>query len=677
MPDQGRVELSVMLRARREPVQRAALEAISGLRETALRLGLPETETALGETAERLTAENFSLLVTGRFKNGKSTLINALLGGVTKPTDLGGIAGPLVVDDLPATAVLSSISYADTPSVRVRRTDGSFSEWTFADYLENSTFGGDIYEDERRFREIAQFELGFPARLCAANVTIYDSPGLDENIIRTRLTREAWRRCDSAIIVYGTRALMAESQLADDALIRHDNVHVFVVVNLFDGRQVDDRLRAYVWNKYVRDYLSGPAWAGQDLANHDIYFVNAKMAVEARWGSDEAAERSYHDSGLADFEARLGRFLVNERLPHHLGTYTRRAIALSDRIAQQISQRQAAVNADWEELETRWSGLRPAIAALNSRAERIPGIIDRYRTEAIAELTAGFTVVVASIRADLPRHLDEVTLPTQDRRAFTVWHQQKLAQEAVEAINSFTTQRLSDWTETEAARYMGSLRDRLGRDLSDEIADIGLQLDALNTALTGWDGTAPGMRGSVPGPTERVLSGLAGLLFGDISAAVSGGVGGWRGSLGGISGALGASWLLIGVLGITSGLVFLPIMAIGAIGASISGSAGLVGRIKKKALDAADEQLRLLPAESSAYIASDLAERFLELTRLVTEEVRAFIEEQTRNLERQIQFSRKGEADKKRESSQLEEAVVDVGRYRKVLEEALGRAAHG
>jgi hypothetical protein len=678
MPDEGRDDLSTLLRDQREAVERTVVDAITGLQQTAGLLSLRETETRLDNAAEQLASETFKIIVMGRFKNGKSTLLNALMGGTTRPVAMDGAGGPMVVDDLPATAVLSEVNYADDPFIKVRKMDGTTQDWTLEEYLHKSRLTDDELSNTERFKEVAEFELGFPARLCKSNVTLYDSPGLDESAIRSRITREAWRRCDSAIFVYGSGALMGESELADDDRVRSDGTHVFAVVNLFDGRHADDRLRGYVWNKYVRDQLHGPAWAGQDLADYDIFFVNAKLASDARYKlNGAAADRAYRDSGLAAFEQRLSQFLTEERLQVHLTAFTRRAINAADALTQHISQRQAAVAADRDRLQAQWAAAQPRVSALRSTTDQIAKIVDHYRAGAIEELTSSFAILVARIRRDLPAHLEGAALPTASAKMFAVWHQKKLMEEAVDEINSFITERISDWNEREAQEYMGSIARQLAEEIADEVATIDRQFDIINMELTGWDSAAFGTPGNVHSTTERIGAAIAGLLLGDVSASVAGGRGGWRGAAGGIGGALGASWMLMGVLGITSTLVLAPILAVAALAAAISGSAGLVGRIKRKAADAADEKLVLLPGEVSATLTSDLTRRFQELGLQLVREVAAHIGEETRNLEEQVDLSRREDTASEHASRDLEKAAADVKKYREILQYALTDAAEG
>lgn len=669
MPTDPTQSFSDQLRQQRETMQRDALDAIRALVSTAASLALKDGVTALTQDAMGLESETFKMIVMGRFKNGKSTLLNALMGGTTKPVSLGGAQGPMVVDDLPATAVLSEVNYADVPFIKAWKMNGHAEQWTLAQYIHDSTLGDDNAENERRFREIRQFEIGFPARLCDSKVTLYDSPGLDENAMRTTITMGAVRRCDTALMVYGSRALMGESELTDDDRVRNDGTHVFVVVNLFDGRQLDDRLRGYVWNKYVRDHLHGPDWAGQDLTDYDIYFVNARMAADSRYNlTGPAADQAYRDSGLAAFEQRLARFLIHDRFTIHLSGFAKKAIGDSDPILKFVSQRQAAVAADRDSFRAAWQKLEPELPKLQARPARLPRIIDRYRSDAGIELTSGFTALVAGIRRDLPDHMERVKLPTEETKTFAVWHQKKLMEESVAAINSLISRRISDWSENEADKLLHDIADRLHQEVSDEVADLGRRFDAINMELTGWESAAIGMPGNVHSTTERIGAAIAGLLFGDLSAAVVGGQGGWRGALGGILGAGAASWLLIGVLGITSGIVFVPILAIAALVGAAAGSSGLVARIKKKAVAAADEQLALLPSEVSVMISNDIKERFAKLEAAITNDVTAFIDDQVRNIQAQVQIKQQEEADQERTLRDLKAVEQDVLRHRKRLE---------
>ena len=116
------------------------------------------------------------------------------------------------------------------------------------------------------------------------------------------------------------------------------------------------------------------------------------------------------------------------------------------------------------------------------------------------------------------------------------------------------------------------IKDQLSDEVAAEVAAIGRQLEEIHFRMTGWEVGTDGQNVRLVGTTERVLSAIAGLFFGDLSAAVTGGAGGWRGAAGGIAGALGAAFLLA-VMGV-GGIVFFPVtLAAAAVGGLLPGAA--------------------------------------------------------------------------------------------------------
>jgi len=239
-----------------------AAAAIRGIGQVAVELDMLDTAAGVCETEKKLHSDTFQLIVMGRFKNGKSTFLNALMGGTTVPVNLGGHHGPMVVDDLPATATLTGVRYSETPYVRAWGFDSKSESWPLDKYLTESTLDDDERNNQIRFSSIKEFEMGFPARLCAAGVIVYDSPGLDDHPTRTLVTRDASKRCDAAIVVYRSDQLMGMSDLMDVDRVIADGTRVFSIINLWGQKEVDDKLRRFAWNRYVRDHLNGPEWSG-------------------------------------------------------------------------------------------------------------------------------------------------------------------------------------------------------------------------------------------------------------------------------------------------------------------------------------------------------------------------------------------------------------------------------
>src|SRR5262245_970463 len=135
-------------------------------------LGEPSSPKRLRQARQGLEAETLRVMVLGRFKTGKSTLLNALLGRRTHPVpELPSDTVPLPVNDLPCTARLTSIHYAEKARIRVWKGENRSEEWSLKKYLEESSVKVEAEATRRFFQDILAFELFFPAELCKAGVT--------------------------------------------------------------------------------------------------------------------------------------------------------------------------------------------------------------------------------------------------------------------------------------------------------------------------------------------------------------------------------------------------------------------------------------------------------------------------------------------------------------------------
>jgi hypothetical protein len=664
MSSTGQTPLAEVIAQSGRQARSTADSAICDLAEIADNLEMRETADKLRKTRDQLRSDTFKLIVMGRFKNGKSTLLNALLGGTTQSVVLEGHKGPMVVDDLPATATLTGVRFAEEPSVLAWGFDGKAEKWTFAKYLRESTLDTDELESQRRFQAIQEFEMGYPARLCKEGVLIYDSPGLDEHGSRTLITREATKRCDAAIIVYRSDTLMGQSELVDAASVVAEGTRLFTVVNLWGSRQVDDRLRRFVWNRYVRDHSGGPDWNNQDLSQRDIYFVDADKARNGRYEENEVTVEA---SGLADFERALAKFLVDERQQAHLMKFATLADNFASVIDGQISQRHKAAQQDREELKAAYAEQQPKLEKIRSRPAKLAEIFDRYRSAAEDTLTSSLATLIARIRAELPGHLLSVALPSGEKYA-KVLRQKKLQTEAAEAISDFVRARVDTWCQEDVTAELAPVLDRLFDEIDSEITAIARQFDEIHVNL-GWGGLDAS--GPVVRPTERILAAAAGLILGGGGGAITGGAGGWRGTAGSAAGALGTAFVL-GVIGVTSAPILVPAIIVAALAAGVvAGGADLERRIKDKALKQSEEMLAGMLEESKPGIAENVEKYFNLLETTITKEVTAFINEEERNIAQAVELNQSEQAQRDRAIAALTEAARALARQRLALQQSL------
>lgn len=654
-----------------------ALDALGGV---AGRLEMKDTSGRLSDVRKNLESERFTLIVLGRFKNGKSTLMNALLGRLTHPVpELQNTQGPMPVDDLPTTATLTSIDYADKPSVRVWRTTGKSESWSLEKYLRESVVKTHSQRDnEEFFKDIRQFEMKLPAELCSSGVTLMDSPGLDDVTTRTAITLQAVEHADAAIVVYRHDVFAGESERQTADRVVNSGTRVFTVINRINGKVLDDRWKAFVWNRLITEEQKGPEYNGQPLSERDIYPVDALTAVVAKHAGDA---HKLEESGMAALEKRLGEFLLNERFQSHVNKHIKMADQAATAIEQQIAQRNAALKQEGENLQRAYEAIQPQLANIRKKRDGLPKIFERYRREAQRELRASFEELIKRVREELPDDLASRTLPTLESKSGLIaqFRQKRLCSEAVDACNEIITDKLNAWGSVKppkpgAQQALGPILEGLLEELRDEVAQIDRQLNEVHVRLTGWSPQTAAPT-SVISVQERVLSGAAGLLVGDFSSLLGAGGGGWRGVAGNLVGQLAAGTILI-ALGLSGTVVFLPVVLGAGIAANIIwGAHGLDRRVKARALEAVLPGLSKATEEAAPHIDAEIERMFKELETSIVKSVMTVIEEEELNIKKMVELNKRSREQKKKDLAALEEAQRIVSEQRTALKQAVVTAS--
>jgi hypothetical protein len=305
----GSVGLAVSIKQQRD-TREAASQVINEMLAVARVLEHDEEADRFTEILRGIYTDTIRMIVMGRFKAGKSTLSNALLVTSTNRAQGSEHKGPLVTDMLPSTAALTCVTYSESPWAKAYMFDGDVQQWTWERYLDESPLGIDEEENWRRLGKLREFEIGYPSQLCHAGVVVFDTPGLDDNPLRTQVTLEASKRSDVALFIASSNALLGQSEMSEMGELRSMGIPTFLVVNMYAGLKPDERIRTFVWNRFVRDHLGGAPYEGQPLSSQGTYFVDAHSALLAKVAGDESRILA---SGLKDLEEGLAHLLTVDR----------------------------------------------------------------------------------------------------------------------------------------------------------------------------------------------------------------------------------------------------------------------------------------------------------------------------------------------------------------------------
>ena len=268
--------------------------------------GDEQAENRARDLLARLAAGTFQLAVVGQFSRGKTTLMNALLGGPYLP-----------MGALPMTSVITRVRYGSRPKAIVRRrASGLGAEVPLAQvarYVAQASA-------TRAEQQVTSVEVEVPAEILRLGFEFIDTPGVGSAIeTSTATTRRFLPQADAVIFVTGFDSPLTQAEAGFLADARRQAGKLFLVLNkrdLVSGQDAGAVLE-FVRNRLREDLgMSGPR----------IFALSALQALEAVVHGDD---RRLADSGLPELHAELREFLTAGQARLFLGNIAGRAARLA------------------------------------------------------------------------------------------------------------------------------------------------------------------------------------------------------------------------------------------------------------------------------------------------------------------------------------------------------------
>ena len=251
---------------------------------------------------DKLESQHFRVAVIGDFSQGKSTLINALLGEEIQP-----------VRAIPCSGTLSVLKYGNRKRVVCRYRDGNEQEIAVEDYQKKAAISKEAALNNRSEElgksNIAEIIFEHPnLLLCRNGVEIVDSPGLNEHPDRTRVTEELLKEADAILFMTNANKLLTQGERDIITRIKEREgdrplENLFLVVNFMDNLDSDeDREDVQIAaNSIIND--------GSITGKDRIHFISAKSALKATLSN---TSNDYLVS-FKNFTRALETFLTDER----------------------------------------------------------------------------------------------------------------------------------------------------------------------------------------------------------------------------------------------------------------------------------------------------------------------------------------------------------------------------
>jgi small GTP-binding protein len=253
----------------------------------------------------RLAEDRFNLLVVGRFSRGKSTLMNALLGGDLLPTGI-----------VPLTSVITTVRYGSRKQVVLHFNGRSLNREVplaqLAEYVTQQSNPGNV-------KDLAYAEIELPVEILRRGFFFVDSPGLGSSIAENTQTTERFLpEADAFVLVTSYDSPLSEEEDRILHRIRITNKRLFVVVNKQDTASAEDQKQALA---FVAERLERFSFSEEPL----VFSLSARQALLAKQAGDQ---KGMEESGMASFEGELLRFLTEERAQAFLSNLYARAFTL-------------------------------------------------------------------------------------------------------------------------------------------------------------------------------------------------------------------------------------------------------------------------------------------------------------------------------------------------------------
>lgn len=649
---------------------------IQSLADIAEQVKLPSVAKVLRDQKAALAEDTFKLPVLGRFRNGKSTFLNSLLCEIASANpDING-RGPLPADTLPTTAILTTINYGPSPMVTVERFDGRNEEWSLSRFQKESVIRRNPEENQEFFKEIREFKLRYPSETLKSGITLLDTPGTDDIGERTEIVQALIHQVDAAIVVLRSDSLGGQEERNFIMSLKLAELHdLFFVINRREGRMVDDDLQAEAWYRIADMCLGKGRYAGQNLADHNIFFVDAKAGLEGRLNRDPAKLAA---SGLDAFERRLSDYLERNKRPAHVKRFVQGADAQGRAIDDAIGKLIPTIKTKADEFRARLQALQPQLNDIRSRVAALPGKIKSYRSRAEDKLRISFQDMINSLCADLESELKKKPIPSIDKisvidRVTLPFWKKTVQKETLAAAQEIFEERVTAWRKNPpdkpgAAALLGQLFQEMIDDIVAEVTRIQRKFEVIQFELVGFAPDVDATKETAGSWVGNIVVGAVSLIAPDHAYGYQ--ARGWGGVFSSIL-VHAATWSVVLFLGGPAGWAVAAGTLASIVWTAFTAPEKLKEMYRKQVCEKMIPKIRELPATAAPAITAGIADIFAKFEEGLMKAVKQEVAKEEDTINEQMEMATKNADEKRRLLEVLERYRAEVSKCREGLQNTL------
>lgn len=601
------------------------------------KLGLSLSAQTTEKIKFRINNESFKLLIMGEFNAGKSTFINAILGREVLPSKA-----------VPATAIINIIKYGDNEKARLHFKDRTkkpldVSLKELQKYVLIKSREIEDAKSESMENPMSHAEIWYPLDLLKKyNLQITDSPGLNEDPIRDKLTLDQAEETDAVLFLMSASGFgpSTTEMEAINYLLESEHEDIFYIINKWDTlRRAKSKIEVKEKALHVLPKLT--------KRKEDIYFVSAEDALVGRTENDNELEEG---SGFKELEANLHKFLTYEK---GISKIRKKAnefrVQISKMQNEEIPMMVNLLKTPQDELKNICEIMQRDLGNLEIDKDGLLNYLNKQRSQTI-ELTEYkikdfFLNIDDKIDGWAEEYEMEISFPFGPQNA------KKAIQDLSEEFSSNLEEDFKGWQKDILSPFMEKRMRTIFEELQFRADDFENKLDKVRLTLNGSDFTRLDESENIDGPQnalERILAAAGGFIVGGVGLGAIGAFFGWKEMLKSMLPNVAA---IIG-----AAIIGLPLIPVALVVALITGykakdkmakkiKDNVANNIKKSIAESSGEQIKLITGQ--------LDQKLGELTNLLSAGMTGQIKELEERVEQALNNHNQGEIHLKRELEKI------------------------
>jgi GTPase SAR1 family protein len=646
-------------------------------------LNMHNEEAKAANLEEKVRRETFKVMVLGRFKTGKSTFINALLGEEVLPAAA-----------VPCTAVINEIKYGETRKATLYFKDPlpekmpkGISEKTSRYIRDNGDKTPPPLEvavtDLREFVAIPdpgeeqaengaetpylRAELCWNLDLCKDGIEIIDSPGLDENATRTRIAVDYLSNADAILFVMTCLSLCSamEMEFVDEKIRELGHEYLFFINNRIN--QIREKERDGVI-KFGNARLASRTAFG----TKGIFYINALGALDGRLNKDQ---KQVTDSGILPLEELLADFLVNKKGKIKiLQPVQEYLLAIRKALFESIPMQKGLLEANLEEIKKRYEEQKPKLENLEGQKKSIIREIEIRIDRAGFDITRELENNIRYMSEQVPGWVEAI----EPEKKISTLHPRESGKAVIAEILGKLQTRMeteqAKWVREKLTPLLETKMKEVFADREEEIKQFYVDLDEVKVRLSGVSPETAGVKDPTKG--ERIGAALVGLFIDAGSAWYGYNFGFSTGLYKQMAIQLGAIITML-LVGITNPITMLPVMFAIAIAGIFMGKGRIVQELKKMIALKVGEEMDRTKSATIANAVAGITSRMNDSSATIHETLQREINSVRAQVEQILRDKEAGEQANNEKKAQIARCETELKRIDQELNDLVMAVSMG